>query len=94
LFIALQQNTDTIKVENDSLIKENSIDVKTDQICAPAACSIKEAELKFCFQMMFLILFQCLVLPHLHMKSSLYMALVRGGSPVPFVEPFVYDVVT
>jgi hypothetical protein len=49
LFITLQKNFDAIKVENDFLIKENSIHVKTDKTYAPAACSIKEAELRVSF---------------------------------------------
>jgi hypothetical protein len=45
----LQQNFDAVIVENDFLIKENSIDVKTDKFYAQVACSIEETELKVSF---------------------------------------------
>ncbi|PNF17531.1 hypothetical protein B7P43_G16827 [Cryptotermes secundus] len=40
------QNFDAIKVENDFLIKEKSIDMKSEKVCASASSSIKEAEPK------------------------------------------------
>jgi hypothetical protein len=41
----LQQNNDAVKVENDVDVQseENSIDVKTDEVYTPFACSMKEA---------------------------------------------------
>jgi hypothetical protein len=39
-----------MNVENDDyLIEDNPIDVETDEVCAPAACSVKEAEPKVSF---------------------------------------------
>jgi hypothetical protein len=66
LFITLQQNDVFIKVENDNVIEENSIEMDIDEVYTPSACSINKAEPKvsFVFQMMFLVFFQHLILPH------------------------------
>jgi hypothetical protein len=49
LFITSQQNHVAVKVEDDVVIEENSIDVKTDEFHAPSACSVKEVEPKVSF---------------------------------------------
>jgi hypothetical protein len=45
----LQQNDVSIKVENDDVIEENCIDMETDEVYTPSACSIKEVEPKVSF---------------------------------------------
>jgi hypothetical protein len=42
----LQQNTDTIKVENDvgCLSEENSVGMKTDDVCIPSAFTFVKTE--------------------------------------------------
>jgi hypothetical protein len=38
-----------VENDDDDLIEDNPVDVETDEVCAPAACSIKEAEPKVRF---------------------------------------------
>jgi hypothetical protein len=44
LFITLQQNNIAVKVEVDDVIEENFIDMKTEEVYLPSACSMKEVE--------------------------------------------------
>jgi hypothetical protein len=41
LFLTLQHNDVSIKVEDD-VIEENSIDMETDEVYTPSACSINK----------------------------------------------------
>jgi hypothetical protein len=50
LFLTLQQNDVSIKVENDDVvIEENSIDMETEEVYTPSACSIDKDEPKVSF---------------------------------------------
>jgi hypothetical protein len=49
LFITLQHNDVSIKVEVGDVIEENSIDMETEEIHTPSACTIKEVEPKVSF---------------------------------------------
>jgi hypothetical protein len=44
LFITVPQNSVAVKVEVDDVIEENSIDVKSEEIYIPSACSRMEVE--------------------------------------------------
>jgi hypothetical protein len=49
LFITSQHNDVSIKVEVDDVIEENSIDMETDEVYTPSACSINKVEPKVSF---------------------------------------------
>jgi hypothetical protein len=49
LFITLQQNSVAVKVEIYDVIEENSIDMETDEVYTPSACSIDKGEPKVSF---------------------------------------------
>jgi hypothetical protein len=49
LFIPLQQNSVAVKVEIYDVIEENSIDMETDEVYTPSACSIDKDEPKVSF---------------------------------------------
>jgi hypothetical protein len=47
LFVILQQNSDTVKLENDDdLSEKDAIDMQTGNVYTPSAFSISEAERK------------------------------------------------